>query len=146
MLIDFDELAQNQMILEIDTEYAVFSTSAQNHCMIIPFAEPFGSSPPNLISTTAGDSGDDLFIDFKTPAYELNFFVLGINTVGVAAKMRVFYGADQMAEEPLLTDKQYLLMPFLVDLSAFPGITRVEIVEVDDVMGFGYDDFSFVVY
>lgn len=143
-VIDFDSLSNGDVVTNQFAE-AIFSSSAGSE--VIVTAQNLGSSAPNFICS--GVNGaincvDDVYVDFTGAVSGLSFLAVGDNDTGDIGDVRVFAGASLLGTVDIFgnsngSDAQ------LVDLSAFSGITRIEIANITDGAGLGYDDFTFTV-
>lgn len=142
-VINFDDLGNS---VEVTNQYAgvVFSSSAGSR--ILTTAQNLGSSLPNFICSATGSINctDPVFVDFATGVSGLSFLAIGDDDVGDVGDVRVFAGATLLGTVDVITDGNSGV-PNLVDVSAFSGITRIEIVNISDAAGLGFDDFTFTV-
>jgi len=142
--IDFDDLGAFISVTDQYADYAVFSAE-EDHMETMDGVD-FGTSLPNFIcsfGTSACREG--VFVDFTLPAYDLRFYAVGINAAAAVAQLRVFQD-DVLADTLSIVGVGDPYVPVAVDLSAYPGISSIEVVNVIDEAGFGYDDFTFDVY
>ena len=70
------------------------------------------------------------------------FFAVGDDDVGTVAMVDVFENDAFSATVKIIGDGNGFT-PIEVDLSAFNDVTRIEIHDVTDTAGLGYDDFTF---
>ena len=144
-IIDFDELTDGDVVTNQFQE-ATFSSSAGNVNSVA--ATAFTHTPPNFICTgPAGGSincVEDTFVDFTNAVDSLTFWAIGVCGVGTVAEVNVFVGDvfDTTVDIVGLGDQ---LTPFMVDLSSFSNVTRIELVNITDLFGIGWDTFSFSV-
>jgi len=146
VVIDFDELFDGDVLTNQFPE-ATFSSSAGNVNVIT--AQPdIAHTPPNFICTgPAGGSincVEDTFVDFTNAVDSLTFWAIGVGDVGTVAEVNVFVGDvfDTTVDIVGLGDQ---FTPFMVDLSSFSNVTRIELVNITDGAGIGWDTFSFSV-
>jgi len=144
-IIDFDELTDGDVVTNQFQE-ATFSSSAGNVNSVA--ASAFTHTPPNFICTgPAGGSincVEDTFVDFTNAVDSLTFWAIGVCGVGTVAEVNVFVGDvfDTTVDIVGLGDQ---FTPFMVDLSSFSNVTRIELVNITDGGGIGWDTFSFSV-
>ncbi|MCB9791389.1 MAG: hypothetical protein H6741_01565 [Alphaproteobacteria bacterium] len=126
-------------------ELATFS-SEEGHQLITTTAGGFAVSEPNFVCTATGGTSlncdRDIYVDFTHPVRSVRIWAVGCNTDGVIARARLLDGDTLLGEEDLIGDGDDA-DPELIDLSAYSGVTRLEIVEVSDAYGLGFDDLSF---
>lgn len=141
VVIDFDDVGDG---VEITNQYAGAVFSSQAGSRILTTAQSLGSSTPNFIcsATTSINCVDDVYVDFTTPVSGLTFVAVGDNNVGDVGDVRVFGGATLLGTVDIITDSNFFT-PHLLDLTAFLGITRIEIANISDGGGLGFDDFTF---
>ncbi|MHC4429350.1 MAG: hypothetical protein ACYS0D_12240 [Planctomycetota bacterium] len=144
VVIDFDSFADGDVI---DTQFpeATFSSSPGNVNFIT--AQPsIAHTPPNFICT--GPEGgsincvEDTYVDFTNPVEDLTLWAIGVNDFGVVAQVNVFVNNvfDSTVDILGMGDAN---TPFIVDLSPFSNVTRIELVNIVDNSGIGWDTFSF---
>ena len=139
--INFDSLP-NGAVVTNQFAPAVFSSIAGSQ--ILTTAQNLGSSPPNFICSGVGNAincADPVFVAFTSAITNLRFFAVGDNNVGINGLAKAFAGATLLGSVNIVGDG-IGTTPYLVDLSAFTGITRIEITNTD-LAGLGYDDFTF---
>jgi hypothetical protein len=142
VVINFDDLPANTEVLGQYAARLSFSSEAG----IKIWAENLiniGQSAPNYL--TAGGGSDvlhPLFIKFSKPVQGLKFNALSVTDTGPVARFRIFKGAE-LAGTVDLIGKGTSFVPVPVDLSAYSGVTRLEVVDITDRFGIAYDDFSF---
>ena len=151
LLIHFDELADAELITDqYDALGIRFSGPDGFIIWVNGGAANIAASRPNSICTGPGPAedglfcGGDTFVDFDTPVNGLSFSVVGSNSSGVVAQVRVIgsTGALLGTVDVLGSGVRLVPPPILVDLGAFQNIRRIEIVNDDvDLAGLGYDDF-----
>ena len=141
VVIDFETLAPNSLI---STQYpsATFSSSVGNENAVQPYTS-------GQILCTRAIGGpitcvEDTYIDFNPPVGNLTFVCVEPNCACVVATLRVFVNGFHTSTLSLMGLGSLGSMP--VDLSAFSGITRLEIVGIlnsPQENGVGWDDFQF---
>ncbi len=105
-------------------------------------------TPPNLLcSGPAGDTAncaEDTFVDFTNPVDSLSFWALGVSNLGTVAQVNVY--VDHVFDSTVdITGLGDQFTPLPVDLSSFSNVTRIELVNIADAAGIGWDTFSFSV-
>lgn len=142
-IINFDNLSAD---IAVTNQYpeATFSSSPGNTNWTS--AQNLGSSLPNFICTGPISGGIDCaqptYIDFTDPVDSLTFLGVGINDTGTVAQVRVFVNGN-LASTVNVIGQGNGDVPVTVDLSFFQHVTRIEIVNITDGGGIGWDDFSF---
>lgn len=138
-LITFDDLPAGTVVTE---QYPGVAFSSDGDANLIEPKSAVGTtgegSEPNEIGGPAHLT-DNLQLDFDRPVDNLKFLVTGISDVGVIGQINVFYG-DTVSTTFIVGRGSRV---DAVDLSAFEGITRIQIVNITDANGVGYDDFQF---
>lgn len=142
-VINFDNLGNG---VQVTNQYAGVTFSSQAGSQILTTAQNLGTSLPNFIcsAVTSINCVDDVYLDFSTAVSGLSFFAVGDNNVGHNGDVRVFGGSTLLGTVNIIGDANGST-PYLVDLGAFSGITRIEIANITDLAGLGYDDFTFTV-
>jgi hypothetical protein len=144
--INFDNLANGAIVTTQYASLATFSSTPAEQIAVYNFSASFGGSPPNFICTESVQGAQDcagaVFLDFTNPVNGLSFSALGVDNVGLAAKVNV-YENNVFNSTVSVLGTGTPLTPHFVDLSAFTNVTRIEIVNVIDSNGIGYDDFVF---
>ena len=140
--IDFDDLGN---AVEVNTQYADVTFSSQAGSRILTTAQDFDTSLPNFICSAQASINcvDDVYVDFAVGVNGLSFLAVGDNNVGDVGDVRVFAGAVLLGTVDLIMDGLPFGAPQLIDLGAFANVTRIEIVNITDDAGLGYDDFTF---
>ncbi len=142
---DFDALQGGDVVTN---QYpgATFSSSAGNDNKVLPFF--INDTPPNILCTgLVGGPVDCVaptFIDFTNPVDSLAFYAIGVDDVGPVADVNVFIGNVFDSTVPVIgagTPDDNIL----IDLSPFTNVTRVELTNITDSFGIGWDTFSFSV-
>ena len=151
LLIHFDELADADLITnQYDALGVRFSGPDGFIIWVNGGAANIAASKPNSICTGPGPADDglfcggDTFVDFDTPVNGLSFSVVGSNSSGVVAQVRVIGSAGALlgTVDVMGTGVRLVPPPLLVDLGAFQNVRRIEIVNDNvDLAGLGYDDF-----
>ena len=142
-VINFDNLSADTAVTNQYPE-ATFSSTFGNTNWAV--ADNFGSSLPNIIGTgptVSNISADEpTYIDFTNPVHNLTFVGVAIDDVGKVAEVRVFVNGNLNSTVDIIGQGN-VNVPVTVDLSAFQNVTRIEIVNITDGEGMGWDDFSF---
>ena len=143
-VIDFDSIGSAATVTTGLFPEAIFTALDPAH-ELRAYAARLGSSAPNCLCTSVEGSitcRDGLAVDFPTPVKNLSFLAVGVNRKGRVAEARVYVnGALAGTEE--IRGRGRAKRPVLVDLSAYSDVTRVEIADVHDRYGVGWDDFAF---
>jgi hypothetical protein len=113
---------------------------------VTALADDLGSSLPNFICSApvggVADCTHDVYADFAGPVSGLTFLQVGDNASGDIGDVRVFAGGTLLGTVDIIGDNDFSVAN-LVDLTAFSGVTRIEISNTDPG-GLGFDDFNFV--
>ncbi len=142
-VIDFDGFAGGTIITNQHPE-ATFSSSAGDDNKVLPF--PINDTPPNILCT--GPVGGSVncvaptFIDFTDPVDRLTFYAIGVNDVGHVADVNVFV-SNVFNSTVQVIGAGTIKVNILIDLSAFTNVTRIELTNITDFAGIGWDTFSF---
>jgi hypothetical protein len=108
---------------------------------------PKVSSAPNMICVgvlAGGGCNQDLYVDFTKPVRKLKFVGVGVQDSGTVAVAHLFAGATELGQANI-TGQGTDTKPAVADLSAYTGVTRLEVVMVTDAAGLEWDDFEFEV-
>ncbi len=143
VVIDFDDIATGATVT---TQYAgvTFSSGPGNVVLTTDQSAAYGTSTPNFIcsGTNQINCTAPIYLDFATAVSGLSFLAVGDNDVGIVGNASVYAGATLLGGIDIIGDGIGQGAPYLVDLSAFSGITRLAITTTD-AAGLGYDDFRF---
>ena len=143
-VINFDSLAEGDVVT---TQFPGVTFSSQTGLEILVTAQAgaFGTSLPNFICTGAGSISctGAVYVDFASAVSGLTFLAVGDDNTGDIGDVRAFAGALLLGTIDIIGDGNPFGSPYLVDLSAFSGVTRIEIANIRDEFGLGYDDFTF---
>jgi len=141
VVINFDELTSDTPVTNQYATHALFTTDSVP--ATADAAVEVGQSEPNfLIAGSAFDTMHPLYVDFTTPVSNLRFNALAIEDTGTIATVRVLSGTNLLGTVDVQgkgTDRT----PVPVDVSAYDGVTRIEVVDITDLYGIDYDDFAF---
>jgi hypothetical protein len=142
--IGFDDLVTGT---DVAGQYvhAAFSSDPGCACRASD-AAGMAASPPNYLFTyytCPNGANASVYVDFDLPVHGLSFKGVGVNNSTKVATLHVVtvegaHSVDMVGQGDPTT-------PVLVDLSQFEHVTRLEIVDVDDPYGMGFDDFAFQV-
>jgi hypothetical protein len=142
-LIDFSNLADGTVVTD---QYpgVTFSSTPGNVNYV---SDQSGYNTPSFICTgpTGGsiDCTADTIMDFATPVSGLTFDAVGVNDTGVQVAEVEVYGSDGLiATVPIIGDGGGYTAQ-LVDLSAYSGITSIDITDITDPAGIGWTNFSY---
>ena len=86
----------------------------------------------------------DIYVDFSVPVQGLTLKVLADNDAGTIANLKVFHGSALSTTLGVAGDAN-LATPIAIDLSAYAGVTRIELYGIGDQFGLGIDDLAFSV-
>lgn len=126
--------------------HATFSTSVDAGLYYFSGAEAVGTSPLNNITAAVDPNAfpysAPLLIEFTTPVNNFSFTVSSDNDTGKIAEIRIDYDGDQVSQVDVLGNGDFS-DAILMDLSIYPNVTSVEVVNITDTFGLSYDDFRF---
>jgi hypothetical protein len=143
--INFDNLVVGTAVTG---QYAgvVFSSVAGQENFAHAFVSG-GSSPPNILCTRVVNGAinctQPTFLAFTTPVSNLQFRGVGIdNAVGsVVARADLYAGSTLLGSRNVIAAGSSVGV--VVDCTAFSGVTRLEIVNIVDGGGIGWDNFTY---
>lgn len=145
VVLDFDSLPAATIVT---TQYpgVTFSSSPGFVNTTTAQAATLGTSPPNFICT--GSSATNIncvqptYIDFASRVQQLHFVGTGINSTGPVATVNIFVDFVMAASVSVIgAGNPNVAVP--VDLTAYTNVTRIEITNINDPGGIGWDDFTF---
>ncbi|MCO4745225.1 MAG: putative metal-binding motif-containing protein [Proteobacteria bacterium] len=146
VVIDFDALTDGDAVT---TQFSgvTFSAEQGSEVGVTSGAGTFNTSEPNFICTRfvggAQNCADDFSLQFTAPASNVRFSSVGIEADGTAAfSVRMHLVAGGTTEITVLGAGESFV-PVLVDLSTHGAVNAVDIFDVVDGNGVGFDDFSF---
>lgn len=146
--INFDDLPAGPITGEVvSTQYpqATFSSTPGN-VNYVTTQPQLTDSPPNFICTgpIGGEIGcmQDTIVSFTSPVSDLTFSAIGVNDSGQVALVDVYTDGTLAATVPIIGQGNGEV-PLPVDLSAYTDVTSIDIREITDAGGIGWDDFSF---
>jgi len=143
--IDFDTLDAGDVVSD-DYDEVLFVPSAGSEVQVAGNAATFGSSAPHF-ACTAPAGGDidcirDFAVEFTDPVASLSLLAVGIETTGTAFSIRVRTldgGSDVMD----IMGAGSSFDPVLVELTSHGAVTSIEVFDIVDSYGVGFDDFTF---
>lgn len=149
-VINFDD--QSQCCLTgpvITNQYAaqgaLFSSTTGN-VNYITTQPAYQSTPPNFICTGPVNSQitctAPTIVTFSSPVNGLNFDAMGVNNTGVVAQIDIYTNGSFNSTINLIGNAQGFL-PDHVDLSSFTNITEIEMYNITDGGGIGWDTFQY---
>jgi hypothetical protein len=140
--VGFDDLETGT---DVTSQYghATFSSDPGCTCRVSDYAG-LAASPPNYVFTyytCPNGATASVYVDFDVPVHRVAFKGVGVNNAAKVATVHVVtvegtHSVDMIGQGDPAT-------PVAVDLSDFEGVTRLEIVDVNDPYGMGFDDFAF---
>jgi uncharacterized repeat protein (TIGR01451 family) len=148
--IGFDDVPSGTVISN-QFPPAVFSTISQWY-LLAHSQWAYGSSFPNIL-----DHGPivyphgyvPLYVDFTTPVNNLKFYVLAVDDNRPRiAQINIFQNRQTTpSATKSVNGFGNAFVPILIDLggAGYNNITRIEVFNITDVNGIGYDDFSFTI-
>jgi hypothetical protein len=140
--INFDELAGSTMVTN-QYPAVTFSSVDPDVARVFAYGSYCGTSAPNeLCAGTANNCTKTAILQFTNPADNLRFRLGCTNSTATIAVARVFQGATISTVN--IAGTGVGTTPKDVDLSAFRGITRLEVTPTGvDSEGYGFDDITF---
>lgn len=139
VVIDFDDLAAGAVVTN-QYPVATFSSDPGFVNMVLDFPGP---SSPNILCTGA-DGGNvnctaPTYIDFTPAVNGLTFYSVGCQDTGPQAQIVIFENGVQTATVDVVCP----MLPYgMIDLSAYSNVTRIELVDIVDSAGIGWDEFT----
>ncbi len=141
--IGFDDLVPGT---DVTSQYAHATFSSDPGCsaQVSDYAGLAASLPNYLFTyeTCAAGLTASVYVDFDVPVHALQFKGVGVNNATRVATLRVI--TTEGVETVEMTGQGDPTTPVLVDLSRYEHVLRLEIVDVSDPYGMGFDDFAFV--
>lgn len=143
--INFDDVPAPTVITN---QYAgaVFSSEAGFNVLTLAVAATYDTTVPNIICSglaTTVNCFSDVYVDFTSAVNGLSFYTVGDNSAGDLADVRVFSGATLLGTVDVVGDADPFNTTIVIDLAGFADVTRIEIVDIADPLGLGFDDFTF---
>jgi hypothetical protein len=142
--IDFDGLNYHDVITNQYATIATFSTIAGQDNRTE--GGNFGSTQPWFLCTFESNGAincaNPTFVDFTTPVDNLTFLQLAAENNTHNADVDVFVNYSYAATVPMVGSGN-VYVPTLIDLTAYSNVTRIEIKNITDPGGLGWDDFTF---
>jgi hypothetical protein len=139
VLINFDDLSE---FTTVTNQYPSVIFSAGSCDGVSTLVRNLGTSPANIVCT--GSCGAGLKVDFVKTVSGLTFYAVGSDSTGVVALIDVYQNGNLTATVNIQGNAEPTT-PILVDLSAYPNISKIQVKSVTDAYGLGWDDFSFTV-
>jgi hypothetical protein len=140
--IGFDDLVTGT---DVSAQYphATFSSDPGCACQASDAAGMAASAPNYIFTyyTCPNGASASVFVDFDVPVHELSFKGVGVNGAAKVATLRVTN--DEGVQTVDMVGQGDPTTPVQVDLTKFQHVTRLEIVDVNDDYGMGFDDFVF---
>ena len=140
--IDFDGLAGSTMVTN-QYPAVTFSSIDPDVARVFDYGSPCRTSPPNeLCVGTTNNCTKTAIMQFTNPADNLRFRLGCTNSSATIATAFVFQGATMSTVN--IAGTGVSTTPANVDLSAYRGITRLEVTPTGaDSEGYGFDDITF---
>jgi hypothetical protein len=143
VIINFDDVPLGTHVTNQYATHATFSSDPGCYCRASNDGG-LASSQPNYILTfytcPTGPTAS-VFVDFAKPVSGLSFKGIGVNNTGKVATINIVTAAGKQSTD--LMGQGTALTPLPVDLSSYSGVTRLEVVNITDLQGMGFDDFAF---
>lgn len=107
---------------------------------------PFPSTIEQLICSGPAGSGINCsaptFIDFISAVTGVSIKGMGINDVGVVAQANLYNGATFLGAVNINGNAE-VYNPVFVDFSSYGALTRIELTNITDGGGIGWDDLAY---
>ena len=139
VLIDFDDLPDGTVVTN---QYPNATFSSDSGFVNFAYGFAGGPSAPNILCS--GPDGGSVnctaptYIDFTPAVNGLTFQAVQVNDTGPQCQIVIFENGVQTA----VVDVVGPIVPYgTIDLSAYTNITRIELVDIVDGAGIGWDDF-----
>ncbi len=142
IVIDFDSLTVGTIVTTQFSE-VTFSGTGALPAHVLSFAVS-GNSSPNVIASgdSLADGSKDTFLDFTLPVSNLSFVIVGDGSSGSAGMLDIYVNSIFDTTLSLTVDGVGSSAD-LIDLTSFINVTRIEMYDITDPAGIGYDDFTF---
>lgn len=140
--INFDDLQEGDGITDQYAKYVRFSSDPGCNGEATAAAGAASSPPFFLLTYHSCSTGHkaSVFLDFSKPIERFRFMAVGVDYKSRVLTVRLIDSAGVVVSKDVLGSGWHTS----VDLSAIATqIRRVEIVEIDDAGGLGFDDFRF---
>ena len=143
-VINFDNLANGTVVTN---QYAgvVFSSTLGFVNYITAQSEYNGSKPNFICSGPVGGSINctaPTIITFAAAVSGLSILGMGINNVGKVAEAQLYNGVTFLGTQNIIGNSESL-NPVLVNLSAWGSVTRLELTNITDGGGIGWDNLTY---
>lgn len=139
--ISFDEFESGVDITDQYGEFVVFS-SIPGSTNRTRASGAVASSEPRFICTTSSLCREDTYLDFTHPVSNISFAIVG--QCSGTFKARIYVDGVEHATVPMQASG--CDGPEIFELPEYQDVTRLELIEIDDGSGVGWDDFSFVAH
>jgi hypothetical protein len=142
--IGFDDVNTGVQVTQ-QYAHATFSSEPGCACLVSDAAGIAASKPNYLFTYYSCPSGVNApaYVDFDKPVHNLAFKAVGVNSTGKVASLHVVTPSG--TRDLPLVGQGDPTVPVTVDLSDHQRVQRLEIVDVNDPYGMGFDDFTFEV-
>ena len=143
-VINFDNLANGTVVTN---QYAgVLFSSTQGFVNFITTQSGYNASKPNFICTGPVGGGINCtaptIITFAAAVSGVSILGMGINDVGKVAQAQLYNGVNFLGTQNIIGNSEGL-NPVLVDLSAWGSVTRLELTNINDGAGIGWDNLAY---
>jgi hypothetical protein len=147
IVINFDSLSNGEVITNQYASSGVTFSSTAGFVNYVTTQSAYNGTKPNFLCT--GPVGSSIsctaetIVEFSAPVSGLTFQGLGIDyTSSDVAHIGVFQNGSLTATV-IVPGAGQGLDPYLVNLSAYAGITKIRIYSITDGAGIGWDTFTF---
>ncbi len=143
--LDFDELADGEVVTDQYAEYGVISSSPGCSFEVTSAAGTASSEPYYVFAYYSCDTAPNapFYIDFAAPVRAPSITLAGVNNSGVVGTVRLLAEDGSVVVEEAAMGLGDPYEPVVLTFADASDITRLEVVDVDDSYGLGFDDLAF---
>lgn len=145
VLLNFDDLSSGTSIQTQYAAHATFSSPTAGCDSQAIDNYDFGQSPPNYVTTYFScDTGDTapVTITFAKPVKNITLSGIGVNGSGKVATFTIKH-SDGKTETADWNGAGDPMTPEPVDLTKFTDVAELDVTDITDAYGVGYDDLAF---
>ncbi len=138
--IDFSEVSGTALGNQY-AQWGSFTSDPPNEVVVL--GPTFANSVSDWVCPSLGnDCSNDLFVDFTAPVTNVGFIVTLAHGDARVVTARLLNGDTVIVEQDIQGTGSYVDV-IEVELSNSQPATRLELVDIDDYYGIGYDDLHF---
>lgn len=146
-VINFDDLSNGTVVTNQYASLDAIFSSTPGNVNYITTQPSYNGTPPNFLCTGPTGGGitctADTIVTFATPVNGLTFQALGINNTSANVAEVNVYTNGVFASTVIIPGAAQGLDPELIDLSGFSNVTQIDITDITDGGGIGWDTFTF---